>query len=304
MARFAEYRSYGGPEVIEVVEADAPVPGPGEVRVRVRAAGLNPVDYMVFGSEQMSAAFGSGSLPGGIGNDFAGVVDALGDGVTGLTLGEGVFGGARGHAVADYTVVPADELERIPAGLSFEVAGALAIAGRTAVASVRQVALTAADTVFVSAAAGGVGILAAQLATKTGATVVGTASEANHEFLRGLGVVPVAYGDGLVDRLRDAAPGGYTAALDNHGQDSVEAALALGIPAARVNSIAAHGFPGITNVGGALARPGDLLAVAEQLARGELVLPIAVGYPLEETRQAYERLLERHVLGKIVIVTE
>lgn len=170
----------------------------------MRAAGLNPIDWKIF-SGRAASAYGV-EPPAGNGNDFAGEVDALGEGVTQLSVGDLVFGGARGDAQADYLTVDAGQVAVVPDGLTLDQAGSLDIAARTAVASVAAVGVTAGDVVLVSAAAGGVGVIASQLAVRAGATVIGTASDDNHEFLRSLGVIPVSYGDGLADRIRDAAP--------------------------------------------------------------------------------------------------
>lgn len=304
MSRFVQYTEFGGPEILTVVEVPTPSPGPGEALVRVHAAGLNPVDYKIFHGGPAAAAYGA-HLPSGVGNDYAGIVEALGEGVTTLSVGDAVLGGARNLAVADYVVAAADTLVPKPEALPFEVAGSLSVAARTAAATVRYLALTAADTVLVSAAAGGVGVLAVQLARRAGATVVGTASEANHAFLTDLGVIPVAYGDGLVERLREAAPQGYTAALDTHGPDTISAALELGIPIERIVTIAAYGdaAQGAAAVGGAQATPTDLAEVAQLLADGEIQLPIEATYPIEQVRAAYEHLLTGHLRGKIVITT-
>jgi enoyl reductase len=245
-----------------------------------------------------------GELPSGNGNDFAGVVDALGDGVTEFAVGDAVFGGARHRAQADYIVVGADTLLHRPEGLSVEQAAGLDIVGRTALASVRAIAPGPGDVVLVSAAAGGVGGLAAQLAIRAGATVVGTASPANHEYLRSLGVIPVAYGDDLVERLRDAAPGPFTAALDNHGRHSIDSALALGVDPSRLNTIAdrsAVAEYGITAVGGGAATVHELVDLAALIAAGEIQFPIDSTYPLEQVREAYEHLLAGHLRGKVVL---
>ena len=301
MARRVMYSHNGGPEVLEIVEVDLPEPGPGQVRVRVQAAGLNPVDWKIF--KGLATAYAN-ELPSGNGNDFAGTVDALGEGVTGFAVGDAVFGGSRHFAQADYLLADPEKLLRRPQGLSVEQAASLDIAGRTAVASVRAVGIGTDDVVFVSAAAGGVGVLAAQLALSLGATVVGTASESNHEYLRSIGVIPVAYGDGMVDRLRDAAPGPYTAALDNNGRASIDAARELGIPAERINTIADRSVVaefGISAVGGAAASVSDLAALADRIAAGEIDLPIDSTYPLEHVREAYEHLMNGHLRGKVVL---
>lgn len=302
MSRFVQYEEFGGPEVLRVVEVDPPEAGPGQVRVRVSVAGINPVDWKIF-TGPAASAYGA-SVPSGVGNDFAGVIDQVGEGVTTWQPGDEVLGGARNEAEADFVIIGADGLlVRTPTGLDPRVAGALTVVGRTAWASVASLRLTDADTVLISAAAGGVGVLAAQLARRTGATVVGTASEENHEFLRSLGVVPVAYGDGLVERLRAAAPRGFTAVLDNHGAQTIAVGLELGVPEARINTIAYHGtdYPEVTHVGGAQATNDDLAHVAQLLAQGELVLPIDSEYPLERVAEAYERLMAGHLRGKIVL---
>lgn len=306
MSRFVQYEEFGGPEVLKLIEVDQPDAGPGQVRVRVKVAGLNPVDWKIF-TGPAAPAYGT-ALPMGIGNDFSGVIDQLGEGVSdsdgGWQLGDEVFGGARNLAGADYIVHDADaSLVRKPAGLDFEVAGSLDVAGKTAAASVDSLALTDADTVLVSAAAGGVGVLASQLALRTGATVIGTASENNHEFLRGIGVIPVTYGDGLVDRVRALAPQGITAVLDNQGGPTIAAGVELGVPQARINTIAYHGseFAHIAHVGGADAKDGDLARIAQLLADGDIVLPIDSVYPLERAAEAYQHLMTGHLRGKIVL---
>lgn len=302
MARYVRIDEFGGPRVLRIEHDEQPHAAHGEVRVRVRVAGLNPVDWKIF-TGGLAAAAHNAVPPCGNGNDFSGVVDELGSGVTGVAAGDAVFGGKRMHAQADWVVIDATRVIKNPPGLAFEQAGSLDIAGRTAAASVRSLALTAADTVLVSAAAGGVGVLASQLALRTGATVVGTSSEANHDFLRGLGVIPVAYGDGLLDRLREAAPT-YTAALDNNGAITIDAALKLGVPGPRINTIAARGHRadrGVAGVGGQDARPGELAELAGLIAEGQVLLPIDSVFPLERVREAYERLMTGHVRGKVVL---
>jgi NADPH:quinone reductase-like Zn-dependent oxidoreductase len=304
MSRFVRFERFGSPEVLEVVDVEPPHPGQGQVRVRVLAAGLNPVDYKIFHGGPAAEAYGA-VVPSGAGNDFAGTIDESGDGVTGWATGDAVLGGARNNALADFVVIDADDLlTRKPDGLPFEVAGSLAVVGRTAWANLQAVPLESDDTVFVSAAAGGVGILTVQLAKRAGATVIGSASESNHEYLRSLGVLPVAYGDGLVERIRELAPDGLTAAIDNHGADSVDAAIELGVPVDRINSIATHGYRGVKNAGGYDATTEDLARVARLIADGEIELPIDSIYPLERVQEAYERLEAGHLRGKIVAVTE
>ena len=255
--REAIQTAFGGPELISLVEAPVPSPGPGEVRVKVAAAGLNPVDWKLAAYPALAEMFGV-TIPGGYGSDFSGIVDALGPDVTGFAVGDAVFGGARGHAVADYTVVPTSALLPVPEGLSLDDAATLPIAGATAAAALAPLALGPQDTVLIGGAAGGVGVLAVQLAAATGATVVATGSPANHDFLAGLGALPVAYGDGLADRVRGLTDRPVTAAVDLQGTATVEAALALGVAPERITAIAAGGdLPaGVISTGGAAAAPG------------------------------------------------
>jgi enoyl reductase len=305
MSRQVQFDHYGDASVLEVREVPEPQAGPGLVRVRVKAAGLNPFDYKVFRGPANSRM--NLELPSGNGNEFAGTVDQLGEGAVGFAIGDEVFGGARMKAQADYVVVDPGGLHRRPSALAVEQAGALDIAGRAAWASVATVALDKGDTVLVGAAAGGVGVIAAQLAARSGATVIGTASEDNHDFLRSIGVIPVTYGEGLADRVREVAPDGITAALDYHGRDAVDAALALGVPPERINAIADHAAVaelGIQGVGSAGASYQDLDEVARLIAEGSIVLPIDSTYPLTEVRAAYERLMTGHVRGKIVLLTQ
>ncbi|GLI25852.1 oxidoreductase [Agromyces rhizosphaerae] len=298
----------GSVEDLVVREVPRPEPGPGEVRVRVRAAGLNPVDWKIIEREGSWQAFnGEGGLPTGNGNDLAGLVDAVGPGVAEWRVDDEVLGGRRFHAQADFAIVAADALVAKPEALTWEQAGSLQIAARTAAASVRQVAPQPGETVLVSAAAGGVGVLVAQLVARHGATAIGTASDDNHEFLRSIGVVPVAYGDGMVERIRAIAPAGVDAVLDNHGRSTMEAGLELGVDPARINTIADRPFAaeiGATTAGGASALDDDLADVAALVADGSLVFPVDSVYPIERVVEAYRHLRAGHLRGKVVLVTE
>ncbi len=307
MPRFVQFEEFGSRDYLQVVERERPWPGPGQLLVRVMAAGLNPMDYKAYRSEQAAARSGV-TLPSGIGQDFAGFVEELGEGVTRFELGQAVLGTAPFASVADFVVVAEDgQVIAKPDPLTFEAAGSLGVAGRTAMATVRAADIHERDTVLVSAAAGGVGVLAAQLAVRSGATVIGTAGEENHEFLESLGVIPVTYGEGLADRVRDLIDDDrVTVVLDNHGPDTIEAALELGVPIERVNSIAAFGpdAHGARNVGGRAAGNAELAELAELLAENELVLPIDSIYPIERTVEAFGRLEGGHLRGKVVIVTD
>ncbi|GAA4508189.1 NADP-dependent oxidoreductase [Actinoallomurus oryzae] len=297
--------SFGGPEVLDIREISAPQAGPGQVRVRVTAAGLNPMDWIMTADADTAARFGL-SLPVGFGTDYAGVVDQVGDGVTGFAPGDRVFGGALSRAVADFVVIDpagetaANEAHHTPDGVDDRTAATLTIAGRTASAALAAVGPGPEDTVLIGGAAGGVGVFAVQLARIAGARVIGTGSSASADHLRDLGAEPVAYGDGLADRVRALAPGGVTAAIDLHGVETVHVARELGVPDSRICTIAAQ-VDGVTAANGANAAPGALEEIARLVASGRLRVPIAASFPIEQIRRAAELQAGRHVHGKVVI---
>ncbi|MEV0210787.1 NADP-dependent oxidoreductase [Streptomyces sp. NPDC050788] len=304
-SRAVQLKAFGGPEVLDIHEIPAPQAGPGQVRVRVTAAGLNPMDWIMTADADTAARFGL-SLPAGFGTDYAGVVDQVGDGVTGFAPGDRVFGGALFRAVADFVVVDpaggvaADEAHHTPDQVDDRTAATLTIAGRTASAALAVLALGPNDTVLIGGAAGGVGVFAVQLARIAGARVIGTGSAASSDFLRDLGAEPVVYGDGLADRVRALAPGGVTAALDLHGTETVHTARELGVPDDRICTIAAQ-VDGVPAANGANAAPGALEEIARLVASGQLQVPIAESFPVEQIRRAAELQAGRHVHGKIVI---
>ncbi|PRB18589.1 NADP-dependent oxidoreductase [Microbacterium sp. MYb62] len=304
-SRRVVFRRFGGPEVLEIERRAIPLPAPGEVLVRVAAAGVNPVDWKLFSGQPMHDPY-ERSLPSGNGYDFSGTIEGLGDSVDGWRIGEAVFGGLRYHAQADHLVIDPARLVRVPVGLSLPEAGALNVTGRTAVASVASQRIIPGDVVLVSGAAGGVGILTAQLCARQGARVLGTAGPGNHALLRRLGIEPLSYGDGLADALRIAAPDGITTVLDTVGHGTVDLALALGVPADRINSIAdydARARHPIRGVGGASAGACELRGIAQLIADGAVELPIDSVHPLEDVREAYTRSMSGHATGKIVLST-
>jgi len=304
MSRFVQQQEIADPIVLEIIDRPDPVAGAGEVRVRVHAAGLNPVDWKIATHPQAAAAFGV-TAPAGFGNDFAGVVDEVGDGVTGFAVGDRVFGSARGRAVADHIVLTPDvsNLAHTPEGLDDETAATLWIATRTADAALSAVGVTAGDTVLIGGAAGGVGVITVQLAVAAGATVIATASPANHEFLKGLGAIPVAYGDGLVEAVRAVAGDGVTAAIDLHGTDTAVAAAALGVPGERIATIAGGPPPpyGAIATGGAASAPDAPARIAQLIADGAVTLPIEASFPVERIDEAIALQRGGHVRGKVVV---
>ncbi|WP_458083519.1 NADP-dependent oxidoreductase [Streptomyces malaysiensis] len=304
MGRAVIYETFGGPEVLELREVPEPHVGPGEVRVRVTAAGLNPMDWSIASRPEAAARFGI-TVPSGFGSDLAGVIDEVGDGATGFAVGDRVYGGALGRAVADFVVVksPVDALWHTPEGISDEVASTLPVAGLTAAAALAAIGLRSGDTVLVGGAAGGVGVFAVQLARLAGATVIGTASPGTFEFLRQLGAEPLAYGPGLANRIRALAPDGVTAATDLFGTETAEAALALGVPPERISTVAAGpNPPGGVRATGAIDAATDVPEqITDAILAGKLTVPIAAAFPVEKIRDAVTLQAGRHVHGKVVV---
>ena len=299
------FDGYGGVDVLKVVEVPQPAPGPGQVLVQVKAAGINPGEAKI--REGLLHAMFPATFPSGQGSDLAGVVagTGTGTGVTGFAAGDEVIGYTDNRSSqAEYVVVEERNLTAKPAGVPWAVAGALNVAGATAFAAVRAVALAEGDTVVVAGAAGGVGSLAVQLARRAGAAVIGLASPANHGWLAGHGVIPVAYGDGVAGRIRQAA-GQVDAFIDTFGAGYVELALELGVEPSRIDTIANFEAPakfGVKADGNAVgAGAGTLAGLAGLIADGQLELPIAATFPLSQVRDAYRRLASGHILGKIVL---
>ncbi len=230
---------YGGIDVLQVVEVPRPAPGPGQALIRVKAAGINPGESKIR-SGMLHDRFPA-TFPSGEGSDLAGLVAAVGEGVEDFSVGDEVLGFTDNRAShATFVVADVHHLVRRPPNVSWEAAGSLFVVGTTAYAAVRAVAAGPGDTVAVSGAAGGVGSLTVQLAKDAGAAVIGLASEVNHPWLTRHGVVPVAYGEGVAERIRTAAgPGGVDAFIDTVGPPYVQVAIEqLGVRADRIDTIA------------------------------------------------------------------
>ena len=300
--RFGEY---GGVDVLRVADVPRPVPGRGQVLVEVKAAGINPGEAKI--RDGLMHSIFPATFPSGEGSDLAGIVEQLGGEVTSVAVGDEVIGWVDTRSSqSEYAVVEAAHLVPKPADVPWEVAGSLGVVGFTAWAAVRAVGARQGDTLVVAGAAGGVGSIAVQLARRAGATVIGLAGVANHGWLKQHGVIPVTYGAGVADRIRAAAPK-VDAFIDTYGGDYVELALNdLGVEPARVDTIAnfkavsKYGVKGDGNAVGASA--GTLSELARLVADGELEVPIAATYPLDQVREAYTRLESRHIRGKIVLI--
>ncbi|GAA1909009.1 NADP-dependent oxidoreductase [Williamsia serinedens] len=304
--------AFGGPEVLAVRDLDVTDPGQGEVVVDFHAVGVNPVEYKTY-----SGAMGSdeSTLPMRLGNEGAGVIVAVGPDTTGpagpLAVGDEVvvFRGVGTYSAR--SVQPASAVVPKPSALSWEVAAGMLLTATTAHDGLEVVGITADDTLLVHGASGAVGLAVVQLARLAGARVIGTAREENHGFLREIGAEPVAYGDGLLDRVRELAPDGVTVAYDAVGTDeAVDVSLALVEDRTRIVTIAAFGraeSDGFRSIGGGDpessrrrdAARTDLLALA---ADGRLRTPIARTFALSDVTTAHTELQRSHPIGKFVLL--
>jgi NADPH:quinone reductase-like Zn-dependent oxidoreductase len=291
--------------VLKVVNVERPVPGPGEVLVRVKAAGINPGEAKI--RQGLLAERFPATFPSGQGSDLAGIVEELGPGVEGLAVGDEVLGFTDQRASqAELVTTPADNVVHRPSNVSWEAAGSLFVVGSTAYAAVRAVGVSEGDTVVVSGAAGGVGSIAVQLARNAGATVIGLASEPNHQWLIDHGVVPVTHGEGVADRIRATAGAQVDAFIDTFGEGYVELALELGVRPERIDTIvdfAAERKYGVKTDGNAAGANGAVLeGLAASISKGLLEVPIARVFPLSAVADAYRDLARGHTRGKIVLV--
>ena len=307
--RAVRFDRYGGLDVLEVVDVPRPAPAAGQVLVRVRAASINPGEAKIREGalhERWPATF-----PSGEGSDLVGVVDELGDGVDEFAAGDEVLGHVDTRSSqAEYAVADVANLIAKPSGLPWEVAGSLFVAGSTAWAMVKAVEVAPGDIVVVAGATGGVGTLACQLATLAGGTVIGIASGRNSDWLSAHGVVPIRYGAGVAERIREAArQAGHEAPdalLDAHGGGYVELGLELGISRERIDTIADFAAVerfGVKADGSAAGASREVLAeLAGLAAAGRLEVPIAATFPLEQVSEAFRMLEQDHPLGKIVLL--
>ncbi|KES06859.1 alcohol dehydrogenase [Streptomyces toyocaensis] len=300
------YARYGGPEVLELSEVDDPKVGPDSVLVRVRAAGVNPVDWKCregYLDPILPAVF-----PVVPGWDVSGVVVRPGPAVPEFAAGDEVIGYVREDVLsrgtfAEYVAAPVRTLAPKPRNLSFEEAAGLPLAGLTAYQVLHRVlGVKRGETVLVHAAAGGVGSVAVQLAAHLGARVIGTASERNHDFVRGLGAEPVTYGEGLAERVRGLAPEGVDAVFDSVGGDALKASANLLTPEGRLASIT---DPEVVSYGGRYwfvrPDPDDLARLSDLAEQGVLTVHVSQTFPLDRAADAHRLSQEGRTRGKIVV---
>ncbi|MEU0004796.1 NADP-dependent oxidoreductase [Streptomyces sp. NPDC006314] len=303
------YSRYGGPEVLEYGEVRDPKVGPDQVLVKVRAAAVNPVDWKC--REGYLDAILDPVFPVIPGWDVSGTVVRPGASVTEFSAGDEVIGYVREDFLsrgtfAEYVAAPVRTLARKPRNLSFEEAAGLPLAGLTAYqVLVGALEIERGETVLVHAAAGGVGSLAVQIATHLGARVIGTASERNHDHVRGLGAEPVTYGEGLAERVRERAPDGVDAVFDTIGGDTLQTSAGLLAPEGRLASIA---DPEVVSHGGRYCfvrpDPEDLGKLAELAEQGVLSVHVQEAFPLERAADAYRLNQEGRTRGKIVVTVD
>lgn len=298
--RALQFSEYGTPEVLTWGDTPVPHVGPGQIRVAVRAASVNPIDW-----KTLTGAMSGGQPLAGtgyLGYDAAGVVDEVGEGVTGLSAGDEVFGGGQ-NTQAEYAVLNAWAVK--PSSIDWAVAAAAGVAGETSERGLRLLGVKAGETIFIDGGAGGVGAIAVQMAVARGARVIASSSEANHDYLREIGAIPVLYGEGVGDRVRADAGGQVDAVFDVAGKTPAEELVSLVSEASQVVSIAnfAAGQAGARVTGGdADSRPMEALAeVAELLAQNKLVIKVQT-FPFDRAAEAYRISQAGHVRGKLVLI--
>jgi NADPH:quinone reductase-like Zn-dependent oxidoreductase len=302
------YRRYGGPEVLEATEIPEPKMMQDSVLVRIKAAGLNPADIGLREGVMDHAI--DAFFPVVPGWDLAGVVEEAGPGAPEFAPGDEVIGFLRGQALhygtyAEKVAADVRALVHRPRNLTWAQAAGLPVAGLTAYqAIVQALKVAAGETLLVHAASGGVGSLAAQIAVARGARVIGTASEANHSYLASIGAQPVAYGDGLADRVRELVPDGVDAVLDTAGRGVLATTPFLGKPGVRVASVVdATAYRGTVPVFVRMDQT-DFKALVQLVETGKVAVRVARTYPLVQAAEAQTFLAEGHSQGKVVLITD
>ncbi|MFC3572060.1 zinc-binding alcohol dehydrogenase family protein [Streptomyces yaanensis] len=304
MPKAYAYTRYGGPETEALVDVDRPSPGPGQVLVAVRAAGVNPIDWKLRTGFRRPGETGSPAFPVVFGSEAAGVVEEIGEGVTGFAVGDAVFGNTVTGGYAEYALLPAAVTAHVPDGLSFAHTAVLPVAAATAYDGIRQLGLPAGATLLVTGAGGGVGVAAVQIGRAFGLRVVGAASDGKKDFVEHLGAVHVPSGPDLAARVRAAAPDGVDGVYDLVGGDVLEEAATLLTDRSKL--ITAGASPqDVERLGGARVVRARTTAVLDEVARlverGDLDPHITQRFPLERAGEALRAVEDGHARGKVVI---
>ncbi|GIN20579.1 NADP-dependent oxidoreductase [Siminovitchia fordii] len=299
------FHSPGPPDVLQLMEYDTPIPGTGQVRVKVKAAGVQPVDCAIRG-QGFSPPGVEIRYPQILGNEFAGIIDVVGDGVESYSVGNEVIGWSLLSSYAEYVVVPTSQLVRKPKNMPWEEAGVLTASGQTAHTALQELGISKGDTVLINAAAGGVGTFAVQLARAWGATVIGTASPRNHDYLRSLGAIPVSYGEGLVERVRELAPKGVDVALDAAGEEALRASVELVHDKKRIGTIVAFDLSEeLGTIPIRSKRSASRLSELTKMYEQELLrVVISQTFSLHQAADAHRAVETGHVRGKIVLTMD
>jgi NADPH:quinone reductase-like Zn-dependent oxidoreductase len=295
-----QFTEYGDPEVLSVGEAPEPHAGPGQIRIVVRAASVNAADWKFMSGRYAQGKPLEGS--GYPGYDASGVVDEVGEGVTGVAVGDDVFG-LGDHTQAEYAVL--DAWTRKPASVDWAAAAAAGVVAETAERVLRLLGVTEGSTLFIDGGSGGVGSTTTQFAKARGATVIASASEANQDYLREIGAIPVVYGEGMVDRVRALDVEKIDAVLDAVGKTPIEDLISLAPEPSQVVSIAnfAAAAAGARVTGGsANSQPMKALAEAsELLQQSKLVIKFQT-FPFDRAAEAYQIIRAGHGRGKLVLM--
>lgn len=303
--RVAAISTSGPPNVLQLMEFDNPQAGADQVRVRIKAAGIQPFDLAVRSSGWAPSGLEL-RYPQILGNEFAGTIDQVGTEVSDFSVGNEVLGWALLACYAEYVVVSVDQIVHKPQNMSWEEAGAITASGQTAYTVLKELGVGNGDTVLIHGAAGGVGTIAVQLALMWGATVIGTASERNHDYLRSLGAIPITYGDGLVERVRSLAPDGVDVVFDAAGDDALRASLELVENKKRIGTIVAFDLGeklGVRIIRS--QRSVDCLAqLVELYAHGKLHIHIRKSFPLDQAADAHREVESGHGRGKVVLTID
>lgn len=301
MVKALQYKRFGQPEVLELVDLLTLEPKTDEVSIKVSHVGLNPMDWAIMGHPEVAPNFGV-KLPQTFAYDFAGKIDQIGAEVTDFKVGDRVFGTTMKGAATEQLIASAKEpgLYHTPDFIENDVAPTLAVAGLTAAVALRKAHVKNGDTLLIGGAAGGVGIFAVQLAQLWGAKVIGTASDSTADFLKELGAEQVAYGEGLTDRLKVK---GITAAIDLHSFESLNTALELGVKADKMSTVIMYPEhpAGVPTATGGEAIPSDMEMVLTAIGSHQLTVPIAAKFPINDYLEAVNLQMSRHTHGKIVL---